>query len=262
MTDDFMALTLDVWSMPTESARRVGHPAPFPVELPEQLIRLYTYAGDLVLDPFMGSGSTLVAAATLGRRYVGYDLDPSYVDIARRRVASALDALPDPSDTGLRGTVSRDGKALRHVVREALDAAGFEVVEADHRVAKAGVTVSFLARDAEGDAWFFDVAGAFTSHRGGLIRTDVAWRSLGRASAVRGRAPTFRSCSSRRICRADRARPTPRYAPPGPTRSSTPSACCRTTDASGWRITPRAASRTTRSRASGRRRSWSGGPLA
>src|SRR6478672_5545390 len=89
MADEFMALTLDVWSMPPESARRVGHPAPFPVELPEALIRLYTFAGDLVLDPFMGSGSTLVAAARLGRRYVGYDLDPAYVELARQRVAEA-----------------------------------------------------------------------------------------------------------------------------------------------------------------------------
>ena len=75
LTEDFMALTLDIWSIPPESARRVGHPAPFPVELPEQLIRLYTFTDDLVLDPFMGSGSALVAAARLGRRYVGYDLD-------------------------------------------------------------------------------------------------------------------------------------------------------------------------------------------
>src|SRR5918995_1095918 len=83
MTDDFMALTLDIWSIPPESARRVGHPAPFPIELPEQLIRLYTYKDDLVLDPFMGSGSALVAAARVGRRYVGYDLDAEYVDLAR-----------------------------------------------------------------------------------------------------------------------------------------------------------------------------------
>src|SRR5918993_5297088 len=58
--DDFLASTLDVWHLPSESARRVGHPAPFPVELPEQLVELYTYVDDLVLDPFMGSGSTLV----------------------------------------------------------------------------------------------------------------------------------------------------------------------------------------------------------
>ena len=92
MTDDFLAMTLDIWSIPSESATRVGHPAPFPVELPEQLIRLYTFRDDLVLDPFMGSGSTLVAAARLGRRYIGYDLDENYVEIARRRVAEVLAA--------------------------------------------------------------------------------------------------------------------------------------------------------------------------
>ena len=67
------------------SARRVSHPAPFPVELPERFIRLYTYVGDVVLDPFLGSGSTAVAAARNGRRYVGYDLDPEYVAIAEAR---------------------------------------------------------------------------------------------------------------------------------------------------------------------------------
>lgn len=58
MTDEFMAQTLDIWSIPSESARRVGHPAPFPVELPEKLIELYTFADDLVLDPFMGRVSS------------------------------------------------------------------------------------------------------------------------------------------------------------------------------------------------------------
>src|SRR3954454_6388096 len=94
MTEDFMALTLDIWSIPPESARRVGHPAPFPVELPEQLIRLYTFKDDLVLDPFMGSGSALVAAARLGRRYVGYDLDPNYTRIAEERVKN--EGVPSP----------------------------------------------------------------------------------------------------------------------------------------------------------------------
>jgi site-specific DNA-methyltransferase (adenine-specific) len=88
--DDFMAWTLDVWRIPAEHARRVGHPAPFPVELPRRLIELYTYRGDLVLDPFLGSGSTAVAAVRTGRRYVGYDIDPRYVELAERRVAAEL----------------------------------------------------------------------------------------------------------------------------------------------------------------------------
>ena len=66
----------------------MGHPAPFPVELPQRLIELYTYRDDLVLDPFLGSGSTAVAAARTGRRWAGYDTDPTYVDQARRRVAA------------------------------------------------------------------------------------------------------------------------------------------------------------------------------
>src|SRR5207302_9875148 len=100
MPEDCMALTLDIWGIPAESARRVGHPAPFPVELPEQLIRLYTFKDDLVLDPFMGSGSALVAAARLGRRYAGYDLDDRYVEIARRRAAGDEAAPPAAHESG------------------------------------------------------------------------------------------------------------------------------------------------------------------
>lgn len=84
--EEFMEATLDVWTMRPESARRVNHPAPFPVELPERFIQLYTYKDDVVLDPFMGSGTTAVAAVRAGRRFVGYDTDPEYVDRARRRV--------------------------------------------------------------------------------------------------------------------------------------------------------------------------------
>src|SRR5438067_1500191 len=84
--DEFLDATLDLWRIPAESARRVGHPAPFPVELPLRLIELYTYAGDLVLDPFLGSGSAAVAATRAGRRYAGYDIDPDYVATARARV--------------------------------------------------------------------------------------------------------------------------------------------------------------------------------
>jgi len=84
--EEFMAATLDVWNIPPERARRVGHPAPFPVELPRRFIELFTYKGDVVLDPFMGSGSTAVAAVRTARRYIGYDLDPEYVALAEARV--------------------------------------------------------------------------------------------------------------------------------------------------------------------------------
>jgi len=190
MTEDFMALTLDIWSIPPESARRVGHPAPFPVELPEQLIRLYTFKDDLVLDPFMGSGSALVAAARLGRRYIGYDLDKTYVEIARRRVHDALDG---PGDVeALNGRAMKEGKASQQLAEELLEEAGFRIRERNKRIANTGVTVNFVATDAEDAMWFFDVSGPFTTHRGGLLRTDTVWKSLGRACALkeaRGEVP-------------------------------------------------------------------------
>ena len=86
--EDFMRDVTDVWYVRPESAKRVGHSAPFPVELPERLINLYTYRGDLVLDPFMGSGTTAVAALRCGRRFVGYDTSAEYVDLAEGRVAA------------------------------------------------------------------------------------------------------------------------------------------------------------------------------
>lgn len=84
--EQFMEWTKSVWSMNPESARRVQHPAPFPVELPYRLIQLYTFRGDVVLDPFMGSGTTAVAALQTGRRFVGYDTSQEYVDRALIRL--------------------------------------------------------------------------------------------------------------------------------------------------------------------------------
>jgi DNA modification methylase len=84
--EEFRALTLDVWRFAPASAKRVGHPAPFPVELPRRAIELFTYKGDVVLDPFMGAGTTAVAAVLTGRHYVGFDADPDYVALAERRV--------------------------------------------------------------------------------------------------------------------------------------------------------------------------------
>lgn len=84
--DGFLENTRSVWTFPAESARKVGHPAPFPEELPQRLIQLYTFTGDLVLDPFCGSGTTCVAARRSGRRFVGYDLNQDYLDLARSRL--------------------------------------------------------------------------------------------------------------------------------------------------------------------------------
>ena len=88
---EFVAATTDVWEIRPASATRVGHPAPFPVELPQRLIELYTYCDDLVLDPFIGSGSTAVAAVRTGRRYVGLDTDPAYIALAEERLAAERD---------------------------------------------------------------------------------------------------------------------------------------------------------------------------
>jgi len=84
--DDFIHHTKSIWSFPTERASRVNHPAPFPVELPKRCIEMYSFAGDIVLDPFNGSGSTCVAAKMTGRTYIGVDLSEEYCDIAQNRL--------------------------------------------------------------------------------------------------------------------------------------------------------------------------------
>lgn len=86
--DEFMAGTLSIWEIPPESAKRVGHPAPFPLALAERVIRLFSYVDDVVLDPFAGSGTTCVAAAQNRRHYVGFDIDPAYCALAEVRIAA------------------------------------------------------------------------------------------------------------------------------------------------------------------------------
>lgn len=86
--EDFLAWTLSVWNVAPESARRIGHPAPFPVEIPRRFIELYTFENDVVLDPFGGAGTTALAAALAGRKYICIDNHAPYVDIALRRLAA------------------------------------------------------------------------------------------------------------------------------------------------------------------------------
>jgi DNA modification methylase len=90
-SEEFVAYTKSIWDFPTVSAKKVGHPAPFPAELPSRLIKLYTYKEDVVLDPFMGSGTTCQAAELLGRRWIGVDMDPGYVKLAEGNMAATLE---------------------------------------------------------------------------------------------------------------------------------------------------------------------------
>ena len=84
--NEFLEFSKSVWTFPAESARKVGHPAPFPIELPYRLIQFYTFKDEVILDPFVGSGSTCIAALKTKRFYVGYDIDKRYVDLAEDRI--------------------------------------------------------------------------------------------------------------------------------------------------------------------------------
>jgi DNA modification methylase len=88
--EEFLEWTKSVWSFPAESATRVGHPAPFPVELPLRLIKLYTFEGEVILDPFIGSGTTAIASIRTNRYFIGYDNEKEYVDIANKRIRNEL----------------------------------------------------------------------------------------------------------------------------------------------------------------------------
>ena len=84
--EEFLEFTKSVWHFSAERASKVGHPAPFPVELPYRLIQLYTFEGDVVLDPFVGAGTTCIAALQTKRKYVAYDIDEKYCKLAERRI--------------------------------------------------------------------------------------------------------------------------------------------------------------------------------
>lgn len=206
--DDFLDATTDIWELPPESATRVGHPAPFPVELPRRLIDLYTYRGDLVLDPFMGSGSAAVAAVRTDRRFVGFDTDPSYVAAARERVAAEQADLavspparvvvpPVRPPAGSTNGATSDphahalgsGSKARDVAKGMLEACGFSDLRDDVALKDQGISVELTALDQAGQRWGFELAGAFSSTRPGLRRADTLWKALGRAAVASQELP-------------------------------------------------------------------------
>ena len=203
--DEFMEATVDLWDIPPESATRVGHPAPFPVELPQRLIELYTYNGDVVLDPFMGSGSTAVAGVRTERHFIGYDTEATYVKAAMARVEEeranraskplrmiSIPAVPqaDPNEDPMARAV-REGQRAQEFARTVLESCGFHDIVENRRFAS-GVEVNFVAHDRNGKSWYFDVSGAFTSTRGGLRRMDTVWKALGKAAVLRAHSKDHR----------------------------------------------------------------------
>jgi site-specific DNA-methyltransferase (adenine-specific) len=206
--DDFVDATTDLWEIPAESAKRVGHPAPFPVELPKRLIDLYTYRGDLVLDPFMGSGTSAVAALRTERHFVGFDTDAEYAKRALERVAEERERLErerrnphlpsvvvpatrsrsgedDDQELGFQARAVKQGRKAQELAHDALVAYGFVDIEQKVKYSDLGVEVNFRAQDPNGGVWLFDVSGAFSSTRPGLKRTDTLWKALGRATVLR-----------------------------------------------------------------------------
>jgi site-specific DNA-methyltransferase (adenine-specific) len=105
--DEFLEFTKSVWTFSAESAKRVGHPAPFPIDLPYRLIQLYTFKDEVILDPFFGSGSTGIAAVRTGRHYVGYEINKDYLKLAQDRIKLEIQKVKLPFD-GSREKASRN----------------------------------------------------------------------------------------------------------------------------------------------------------
>ena len=83
---DFVQWSKSIWTFPAVSAKKIGHPAPFPIELPRRLIEFYSYKEDVILDPFIGSGTTALAAIELNRHYVGYEISQEFASLAKEKI--------------------------------------------------------------------------------------------------------------------------------------------------------------------------------
>ena len=205
--DDFVEMTRDVWKIDAESARRVGHPAPFPIELPRRLIDLYTYKDDIVVDPFAGSGTTIMAAARSGRIGVGFDTELDYKALANKRLDAELERISqlDEATANLEAAPSevqgelvarlsfedrqehfqsravREGKKVQDIAQRRLREAGFVDINDRARHPSKIIEFNFLVTHPNSEyQWWVDVSGAFTTNRPGLQRIDAVWKLLGR----------------------------------------------------------------------------------
>ncbi len=191
--DEFMEATVDVWEIPPERASRVDHPAPFPVALPERLIHMNSYVGDLVLDPFMGSGTTAVAAVRTGRHYIGYDTDAGYVAAAQDRLTKEAwaPAVELAADDGRKTDPQRGGWASKELARWLLGEAGFSDID-DKATVLPGVAPTLRAVAPTGVVWWFEVVGGRTSNRPGAQRIELLWRAISKGAIVREVEPSSR----------------------------------------------------------------------
>ena len=99
--EEFLEWTKSVWDFPAVSAKKIGHPAPFPEELPHRLIQLYSFKNDVILDPFAGSGTVCLSALKDKRNYVAYDIEPGYIKLAETRISAYRDQV-DIFESGIR----------------------------------------------------------------------------------------------------------------------------------------------------------------
>ena len=257
-----MEFTTDLWEIAPESATRLGHPAPFPVALPHRLIDLYTYEGDVVLDPFMGSGSTAVAALRTGRHFIGFDTDPEYVAAAEARIADERARLdehrpllrgaasasrpsgPAGDDGDARATAVREGQQAKEIAALLLTESGFSDLRTNVKRADLGVELNVVATDRTGAEWVFEISGSFTSARSGLARTDTLWKALGKAAVLQAGddPPSRRTAHHRPAGQGQRRRQgTPSGDRPDGTGARRDRAVRRRTTRAGSRRTPPAA---------------------
>jgi site-specific DNA-methyltransferase (adenine-specific) len=150
-----------------------------------------TYLGDLVLDPFVGSGSTAVAAVRTGRRYIGYDTDADYIENARHRLTSEREASPVHllAGDGRSTDPFEGGWSSKELAKWLLTEAGFTEID-DQASVVSGVSPTLRAVDRLGRLWWFEVVGGRTSNRPGAQRIEVLWRAIAKGAIVREADPS------------------------------------------------------------------------